>query len=151
MLGKARQMPRIQESVSDFIQEYAWRDFITVTPRRPRRDSIAFIRDIWNVITAKENRFWSNPDGLQLPYRAFLACETFKFQKNLHCHGLINGLSYMYSPSTLQAALDYYIGRSRVENCRSHQDVAAYCSKYASKWSDGDNYDFLGAWVDKRV
>jgi len=28
----------------------------------------------------------------------------------------------------------------------SSENAASYCSKYASKWSDGDNYDFFGKW-----
>ncbi len=104
------------------------------------------MRDINNTLTESDNWLWSNPDGLNLPGRIFLACEPHKFSHNLHAHGLIHGGNGLYSPKVLQKVLDKRYGRSQVGVCRSVGQVASYCSKYVTKLGDGDNYDFFGYW-----
>ncbi len=133
-------------SMAAFLKSYRWDYFLTVTNRRPRRDSIAFMRDIHDQLTSKETAYWSNPDGLNLPSRVFLACEPHRFSHNLHAHGLISGLPGLYNPVAFEKALGKRFGFSRVSPCRSQDDVAGYCSKYVTKMTDGDNYDFFGYW-----
>ena len=142
---------RLTEELSNWLQQYQWDYFLTVTCRWPRRDSIAFIRDIYEILTASETSFWSDPHRFHLPYRAFIACEPHRFSNNLHAHGLVTGFQSIYPPSVFQKALDSRFGRSRVELCRSRGDVAAYCTKYVIKYTDGDNYDFKGYWPAPRV
>lgn len=132
--------------LSTWLGTYTWDYFFTVTNRRPRRDSISFIRDIGNTLTEKESAAWSNPDSLYLPSRVFIACEPHRFNRNLHAHGLIHGLSGIYPPSVFNKVLNKRFGFSRVETCRSQSHVTSYLAKYVTKTTDGDNYDFLGYW-----
>lgn len=134
------------KALSDWLQTYHWDYFITVTTRYPRRDAISFMRDIYGQMSATESSLWSNPDGLHLPGRIFLACEPHRLQHRLHAHGLMAGLPGMYPPKVFAKALDLRFGRSRVEACRNQSYVAGYCAKYVSKFTDGDNYDFFGQW-----
>lgn len=135
------------KALSDWLQTYNWDYFLTVTTRYPRKDSIAFMRDIYRQFQETDNSLWSNPDGLHLPGRIFLACEPHFLQHRLHAHGLMAGLPGMYPPKVFQKALDLRFGRSRVERCRNQSYVAGYCAKYVTKISDGDNYDFFGQWA----
>lgn len=134
------------EELSEWIQTYSWRYFITVTNRRPRKDAISFMRDINQTLTDRETELWSDPDGMHLPSRLFIACEPHRYQDNLHAHGLCNGLDSLYSPRIMQKALQKRFGRSDVSLIRTRNDVATYCSKYVTKWKDGDNYDYFGNW-----
>lgn len=129
-----------------FLKSYDWDYFLTVTNRRPRRDAIAFMRDIDVELTKHDGSIWSTRDGLELPGRLFLACEPHRFSHNLHAHGLMKGLPGLYSPKVFQVALNKRFGFSQVGVCRSQKDVAGYCSKYVTKITDGDNYDFFGHW-----
>ncbi len=140
----------ITSSLSNWLKSYKWDYFLTVTNRRPRRDSIAFMRDINLSLAETENSLWSDPDGLHLPIRLFLACEPHKYSHNLHAHGLLHGLPGIYPPSVFEKALGKRFGFSRVSGCRSQDDVAGYCSKYVTKITDGDNYDFFGHWSDSQ-
>lgn len=138
-------MSDLQKYLSNWIQTYTWDYFITITTRRPRRDAIALMRDIWEELTLPENQYWSNPDKLHLPCRGFLACETFAYSHNLHCHGLIAGIPHaLYLPRVIQKPLDHRFGRSRVESVKSVGKVSSYCSKYVTKLGDGDNWNFYG-------
>ena len=125
------------EDLSDWLQTYRWDYFITVTPRHSRTDPIAFIRDLGD--------FLLHPD--QQAGRAFLAAEPFRYQHNLHVHGIVAGdPGDMTGPNLLASDLDFRFGRSRCEMCDSAGNVATYCSKYVTKLRDGDNYDFIGDW-----
>lgn len=132
------------EELSLWIQSYKWHSFLTVTCKYPRKDSIALMRDIWDLLSERSNQFWWCPDGLYLPVRAFIACEPHKFSNNLHAHAIIAGGEKYRIP--INRALNSRFGRSRVELCRSMGDVAGYCSKYVTKWGDGDNYNYFGSW-----
>ncbi len=132
--------------LSAWLQTYHWNYFLTITNRRPRRDSIAFMRDINLELARENNEFWSNPDRLNLPSRLFLACEPHRYSHNLHAHGLMSGLPGLYPPGVFQTALNKRFGFSRVQLCHSQGDVAGYCSKYVTKMGDSDNYDFFGSW-----
>lgn len=124
-------------AISDFLQSFHWDYFITLTPKRPRTDAIAYIRDTWEQF-----------DRLYVG-RAFLACEPFKYQRNLHVHGLVSYLNPWRMPNarSMQGYFDKF-GRSRIEDIEAIPNVTGYCTKYASKWSDGDNYDFCGDWSE---
>ncbi|MCK4819694.1 hypothetical protein KA005_28265 [bacterium] len=134
----------MEKEIGSFLQTYNWDYFFTVTPRYPRKDPIAFMRDIWNEIkpTPQFDRFGFNTHVT----RAFMACEPFFLGRNLHVHGLIAGDHDIYLPWRLVGPLDSYLGRSRMELCGSQKQVSNYCSKYVSKYLGGDNYDFFGEW-----
>jgi len=136
-----------QNDLSEFLQSYTWDYFLTVTCRYPRRDSISFMRDISGSLFDRTTLGWSNPDGLNLPSRVFLACEPHRLSHNLHAHGLISGLPGIYPPKVFQNALKRRFGRSGVSRCRNQSHVAGYCAKYVTKITDGDNYDFFGQWA----
>lgn len=133
--------------LSDWVQSYTWEYFLTVTSRIPRYDAIAFMRDVENILTSRECDWWSNPDGLHLPTRMFMACEPHKTSRNLHVHGLIHGLPHaIYPPTVLQKPLDRIFGISRVEKVLNTHRVSSYCAKYVTKLGDGDNWNLFGNW-----
>jgi hypothetical protein len=134
------------DSLADFIGNRYWDYFFTVTTRKPRKDSISLIQSVWKWLNHEDYGF-----NLQC---GFLATEPFKYQKNLHLHGILKnqdsnaidsyfGETYHYY---MQRSLNYRFGRSRVEVCRSNEQVSGYCTKYVTKITDGDNYDFAGDW-----
>lgn len=134
--------------MSSFLQTYNWDYFLTVTPKRPRTDPIAFMRDVWAEVGLKPVPvpYTNGKEPVRDATRGFLACEPFFLGHNLHVHGLLAGTSDLYLPWWLQNGLDWALGRSRVEGCKSQEQVSAYCSKYVSKFLGGDNYDFFGDW-----
>lgn len=154
------------EIVADWLQRQRWDYFVTVTLRQcalseydsvavcqrlctplckyyrtRRRDAISLIRDIRKTTGDVE--------------RIFLACEPHKYSRNLHAHGLVAEWEPAYLPersdvygqySRLSLWHDYFreFGRSRVEPVNNVGQVSAYCSKYVTKYTDGDNFDFIG-------
>lgn len=127
-------------ALSEWLQSTPWDYFITVTTRKQRTDSIALIRDIKEEIQ-KDNQ----------TCKMFLACEPHRLNRNLHAHGLVltgnrrnkDGSIFGLDPSyALWNDLFHRFGRSRVELVRSKADVAAYCTKYVTKLTDGDNWDY---------
>ena len=136
------------KATAEFLQTYNWDYFMTVTPKRPRTDPLAFMRDVWDDIKPPSDlirRLTScGDDGMAT--RAFLAAEPFFLGHNLHVHGIIAGNSDIRLPWWFQQGLDGHLGRSRVELCNSQAQVASYCSKYVSKFLGGDNYDYFGDW-----
>jgi len=138
------------EELSNWIQSYSWDYFLTVTTRTPRTDPLALMRDTWDFLSSENTKMWSMSDDLKLPYRAFLACEPHAFSHRLHVHGMLKGYKGIMDHKWLQEGLNERFGFSRVESCRSLGDVADYCSKYVTKWTDGDNYDFFGSWTTGR-
>lgn len=133
-----------------FLKTYNWDYFLTVTPKHTRTDPLAFMRDVWQEIGPKGPA----PAGLvskngvtRDATRSFLACEPFFLGHNLHVHGLVAGTSDIYLPWWLQQGLDFHLGRSRLQLCKSQAQVSDYCSKYVSKFMGGDNYDFFGDWT----
>jgi len=134
------------DDLASWIKTYHWDNFHTVTCRRQRVDAIALMRDIYNELTRPDTKFWSDPDGFHVPYRAFIACEPHKFSHFLHAHLITRGGPTMYDPTVQNKALEKRFGYSRSEVCRSASNIASYCSKYVTKLTDGDNYDFFGNW-----
>jgi len=139
----------LNEAISNYLQTKEWDFFITVTAKRPRRDAIAFNRDLWGKIRLL---------GFD---RGFLACEPHRYSRNLHSHGLIYrppGVAKFegkYIEERLQSAdismfgSEYgfpAFGFSRCEPINNSGSVSSYCSKYVTKLGDGDNYDFYGDW-----
>jgi len=129
------------EELAKFLESYNWDYFFTVTPKRPRVDPLAFMRDVWDDI--KPSPSWTPDTHVK---RAFMACEPFFLGRNLHVHGLIAGDSDLKLPWWFEEGFNFHLGRSRVELCRSNGQVSAYCSKYVAKHLGGDNYDFFGEW-----
>ena len=129
---------RVGDALAEWLQADSWDYFFTITCRRERRDSIAFIRDVSQVVQYD---------------RMFIACEPHRYSYNLHAHGLIavetavqlpwRGDSWQSTPHELWDKWFHKFGRSRVEPIRSMHDVASYCSKYVTKITDGDNYNYL--------
>lgn len=133
-------MPHDQQALADWIKSYNWDYFMTVTPRYPRKDPIAFMRDVWEELTWAPSSMVSG-----MPDRAFMACEPFKTHHDLHVHGLITGKD-IDLPWTIQSALDRRFGRSRVELCMGASQVSAYCAKYVVKDHNSDNWNMFGDW-----
>lgn len=129
------------EQLSAWLQELSWDYFFTITLRRPRRDSVAFIRDIRQVYETFAFK------------RLFIACEPHRFNHNLHAHGLFlgdpvtavtkSGGWISGTPTEQWDKLFHRFGRSRVEPVKSLSDVSHYCSKYVTKMSDGDNWNIF--------
>jgi len=129
-------MPHSQEALADWIKSYNWDYFLTVTPRNPRKDPIAFMRDTWARL--------GEVKGFGID-RGFMACEPFKTHHDLHIHGLIAG-SDIELPWMIQATLDDHIGRSRVELAMGASQVSAYCAKYVVKDQNSDHWNMFGDW-----
>lgn len=136
-----------QDKLSQWIMTYHWDYFFTITNRKERRDSLAFIRDVKDSLQRIGGR------------KVFIACEPFRYSHNLHAHGLVTGehapAGWLpeYSlelPWSAWRHLFKRFGRSRVEYIRSARQVSEYCSKYVSKISAGDNWDFCD-WTTKRM
>jgi len=143
-LLSTRQMSEISEvteALGKWLQTYNWDYFLTITPKRERRDPLAFMRDVWEDIAPSPG--WSADSHVK---RSFLACEPFFLGHNLHVHGLIAGDSDIKLPWWFNEGFNSRFGRSRVQLCRSQADVSAYCAKYVSKFMGGENYDFFGDW-----
>lgn len=121
------------ENLASWLASLPWDYWWTITCKYPRRDEIAFIRDI----TESQCALGAN--------KSFIACEPHRVSHNLHAHGLLrverladNGL-----PVTATECWDDFFhrfGRSRVESINSLRDCTAYCSKYVTKITDGDNW-----------
>ena len=134
------------EELSTWLQSYPWDYFFTITNRRPRRDAIAFMRDI------------ERTTGDDCYARMFIACEPHKFNHNLHAHGILSlsepaSLPWRganYRPTTGEFWDEWYhrFGRTRVEPVLSRADVTNYCVKYVTKLTGGDNYDYYGGQLD---
>lgn len=126
------------DNLASWLAALPWDYYWTVTFKRPRRDSLSVIRDI----TTELHR--------QGCSRAFIGCEPFKVSHNLHAHGLLLGTSFAHltrdagylpgSATHVWEKLFRRFGRSRVESINNQQQVAAYCSKYVTKITDGDNW-----------
>lgn len=125
-----------QETLSDWLQTLNWTDFLTVTFRSPRHDSIAAIRDVGAWLTDPYFGWYE---------RAFLTAEPHRWSHNLHIHALASECNG--TDSQVQANLRKRFGFSTVSVVRHTNLVSEYCSKYASKWSDGDNYNIAGNWA----
>lgn len=135
-------MTGYKDDIAAFLQSYNWDYFFTVTPRNGRRDPLAFNRDVWGELRPFDHLPVDHSGDAT---RAFITCEPF-FLKGLHVHGLIAGTSELRLPWWIEEGLNRRFGRSRVELCRSQEQVAGYCGKYVSKNMGGDNYDFFGDW-----
>lgn len=121
-----------KQELANWLQSYQWDYFITVTPRFPRKDAIAFMRDVWAEVDFSTDR-------------AFLACEPFKTHYDLHVHGLLFGAD-LSLPWVVQSDLNHRFGRSRCELARSQSQVSIYCSNYVTKDHRSDNWNFFGDW-----
>jgi len=126
------------QAISDWLQTYDWDSFCTITFKRPRRDTIAALRDV--------GEFLAGDDGVYK--RAFLTAEPFRYQRNLHIHAMASSVR-LWKPvrnHDIEAVARHKFGISQISSIRGIDNASAYCAKYASKWSDGDNYDFFGEW-----
>ena len=132
---------------ADFLQSKEWDYFATVTCRKPRTDTLAFIRDYTSIAET----------ALTGQMRGFVAVEPHQTGM-LHIHGLLAYEEYQSfegrvlhpDADVLQSKFDVVFGRSRVSNINSKKDVAAYCSKYVMKTGRHSGrafeYDFVGTW-----
>lgn len=119
-----------RQSYAQYLQEQKWDYFITVTFRKRFTDSIKAHETVWETLSG----LWTG--------RAFLAVERHRYPNNAcHVHGLVKGIGgperVIGRPSFDSFHLwhNLYVnhGRSMVEEVRSVEDVAAYCSKYVVK------------------
>lgn len=129
------------KALSDWLQASPWDIFFTITTRKPRRDSLAFIRDI------KGNLEQGNQCS-----KLFIACEPYRFNRNLHAHGLLlfggqvdSGGRYFSRDVSYDLWDDLFrkFGRSRVEHIVSRRQVVNYCVKYVTKLTDGDSWNYF--------
>jgi len=121
------------ENLASWLASLPWDYWWTITCKYPRKDEIAFIRDI----TEQQRTLGSSA--------SFIACEPHRVSHNLHAHGLLrverltdNGL--LVTASECWEEFFYRFGRSRVEHINNLKDVTAYCAKYVTKITDGDNW-----------
>lgn len=130
----------VGEEIAAWVPEYSWDFFGTITNRNPRRDGLAFMRDI------------AEAPGYE---RLLITLEPHKLNRNLHAHCLIatpepaslpwRGEHYgPYTASDFWEKWFHRFGGTRVETIRCMQDVADYIAKYVTKVTDGDNYGFYG-------
>lgn len=134
-------MSEYSDAISTWLQSTPWDYFFTITTRKARRDSVAFIRDV------KAELLRGNQTQ-----KIFVACEPFKLNKDLHAHGLLlqggqvdSDGSYRNTITTYNLWHDLFrrFGRSRVETINSRRQVANYCTKYVTKLTDGDNWNYF--------
>ncbi len=159
-----------QQGYADFLLSQKWDYFFTVTSRTPRKDNLAFIRDVSNLILGE----WNEADA-----KSFIAIEPHKLG-GIHAHGLYSShmgssrekLSSLYEVSSNPKLQEGYrvqrevygtmselhrsvvesdcrrvFGFSRVSHIRSPVSVSQYCAKYVLKEEcQNYEYDFLGNW-----
>lgn len=130
----------ITEAYSDFLGKFQWDAFYTITCRKPRKDNLAFIRDIRDTLFAGNEAT-----------RSFVAIEPHKTGM-IHAHGLVHWQDGVNLDKPLLT--EYYneksrklFGYSRFSSARSPLAVQMYCSKYVTKANRGYDYDFIGDWT----
>jgi len=124
-----------RQAYADFLLSRSWDYFATVTFARPRRDTLAAIRDVdHSVANLRERAFWAVE-----PHRSGA----------LHLHGLLKSTTLENHQDPFHSATEFWhrffhaFGRSRVQAANSSEAVARYCAKYVTK-SGGYEYDFTG-------
>jgi hypothetical protein len=135
----------IREQYAEWLQGYAWDDFLTSTFRRPRQEPYYALQSVWHELK-KSN-----------VARAFLVAEPHQ-SGDLHIHGLAAGagpgwLPELALPWDIYDSLFKRFGRAKVEACNNQGAVSMYCSKYLLKQQSRvcDYYEVFGntqAWID---
>ncbi len=126
-----RQQLGAREQLGAYLQSFPWSYFITVTTRKPWKDSISLNREAYRVLneaTAVE--------------RSFLCTEPYYLRGGVHLHGLVKAddkYEQFIPTRDIWQRLFTRFGRSKVEVVRSLENVTGYCSKYVTK-STGDYY-----------
>jgi hypothetical protein len=136
--GGTRMNSEVRKAYSDFLQKFNWDAFYTITCRKPRKDNLAFIRDIRDTLFAGNEAT-----------RSFVAIEPHKTGM-IHAHGLVHWQDGVNLDKPL--LVQYYneksrklFGYSRFAESRGAMNTAMYCSKYVTKETNGGyEYDFLG-------
>jgi len=126
----------VRDGYAAFIRQFQWDAFYTITCRKPRRDTIAFVRDV------REKLFNANPQT-----RSFIAIEPHRTGM-LHAHGLVHwhdALEKEYVRTYFNKRARQLFGFSRFSQIRSNNAVNNYCAKYVTK-NDDYEYDFFGDW-----
>jgi len=129
----------IRSSYAEWLQEYNWDYFCTVTFRLPRVNPQPALNVVWKAL---------QPHNVG---RAFLAAEHHLVSDNLHIHGILAGYHPDWSP---QMSLPWDIwktcfdrfGRSKIDLVGSHEAVTAYCAKYVLKGTS--RADYYGVYGD---
>lgn len=137
-----------KEYYANWLQQYQWDDFLTVTFRSARREPYYALQHVWHELQRHHVA------------RAFLACEPFQACGDIHIHGIVAGRGPGWYPEIqlpweIWDGLFHRFGRSKVEACNSHEAVTMYCAKYILKQQDrvADYYEVFGnkyAWRDGR-
>lgn len=134
-------MTDIRKAYSEYLQQYRWDYYATVTFREPRKDP-------YYAMKAVSGFLWRESGA----GRAFLAAEPHK-SGDLHIHTIMaqpikRGYRIypgMGTPEEVWQGLFDRFGRSKVEPIRGAGDVSDYCSKYVLKGQKvADHYSFLG-------
>jgi hypothetical protein len=113
-----------QSSLGDFLGSHTWDAFITSTFARP----VNYPR---TAIEKCARQLFEHPSE-----RAFLAAESFKLG-HWHVHGLVKWYSPTEATNHFAEIRLRRLGFNHVEVVNSERRVAAYCSKYVTKF-DGE-------------
>lgn len=134
-------MGEIQDAYAEYLQEFSWDYYSTVTFRKLRRDPLAAAASVYAVL-----------DGKFLATRAFVAVERHVLD-GVHLHLLSQHYREVGHQAVKAYSMWLYLfkafGRTAVEAIRSTEDVSYYCSKYVSK---GEHFNLFGApqaWLEK--
>lgn len=135
LFNESQKSHSLKLDYADFISNFIWDDYITVTFRQVHRDSIQWSERLWQTL----DKFGAT--------RAFIAAEPHKLD-GIHLHSLARwGLSESPSTAHLWKYLFKAYGRNQVEPVGDVIQVCRYCAKYVVKEND---FFFKGspkAWI----
>lgn len=122
---ESRRVGWTKDKYAEFLQEYYWEDFYTITFRESRKEPYYAAKTVWSELQRYNVR------------RSFIAVEPLQ-SGDLHVHGIAAGnirgwLPEMSLPWDIWKGMFKRCGRSKVEMCNSPELVANYCSKYILK------------------
>ena len=129
---------RTRKSYAEYLMNYHWDYFFTVTFRKARREPYYAMKAVLNVLGRHNMR------------RAFIGCEPHQ-SGDLHIHGILAGNNPGWYPE-LHLTWDIWedlfksFGRNKVELINSFEQVSMYCAKYVLKQQSRvcDYYTFYG-------
>lgn len=122
---------QLREDYKDFLLNYTWDLYSTITFRRPRYDGIFWCEKVWKVF----EKFGGS--------RGFIAVEPHLLD-GIHLH-MLSRHSFYSDAGTIPRGLWKYcfkaFGRSLIEPVDNSIQVSRYCAKYVVK---GNQYEFMG-------
>lgn len=138
----------LREKYAEYLQEYYWEDFFTITFRTARKEPYYAAKSVWSELVKYNVK------------KAFIAVEPFQ-SGDLHVHGIMSGnirgwFPEMALPWEIWGGVFKRFGRSKIEACNSPEAVTLYCTKYLLKQQSRvcDYYYLMGdkfAWDNSRI